>query len=272
MVKTDETTKEMKSRLWTLVLMCRHVALKARQLGRGKKAIDHETLQAAENHLSEASVLLDSGTQNTFLPLRPASPAGVMELTQIMLHTEGSALSDPTKRPSGSAPSEKHQLVLHAQGGLVPTPDYVAFLSQAQRSGVLQVFTEKEVFWIEIDDGDIVHAHSDFAPAGQRLGDILVEQGVLTQVALLELLDGNKGQRLGARSVEEKRVTRDELLRALETQIRRLFHRLFSSMPREFLFWAGPCLLAEQKLRLNANMLLLDSARAADEALRDLTK
>jgi hypothetical protein len=30
--------------------------------------------------------------------------------------------------------------------------------------------------------------------------------------------------------------------------------------------------LAEQSLRLNANMLLLDSARAADEALRDQNK
>jgi len=272
MVKTDEATREMKNRLWTLVLMCRHVALLARQLGRGRKPIDTEVLQQAENHLSEASVLLDSGIQNTLLPLRPASPAGVMELTQIMLHTEGSALSDPTKQPAGSAPSKSHHLVLHAQGGLVPTPDYVAFLSQAQRCGILQVFAEKEVFWIEIDDGDIVHAHSDFAPAGQRLGDILVEQGVLTPIALQELLDSNKGQRLGTRGVEEQRMTRDDLLRALETQIRRLFHRLFSSTPREFLFWAGPCLLAEQSLRLNANMLLLDSARAADEALRDLGK
>ena len=272
MAKTDEATKETKSRLWTLVLMCRHVALKARQLGRGKKVIDAKVLQEAENHLSAASVLLDTGIQNTFLPLRPASPAGVMELTQMMLHTDGSALSDPAKRPTDAAPSKNHQLVLHAQAGLVPTPDYVAFLSQAQRSGILQVFTEKEVFSIEIEDGDIVHAHSDGAPAGQRLGDILVEQGVLTPGKVQELLDSNKGQRFGARVVQHNGVTRDELLRALEAQIRRLFHRMFSSKAREFLFWAGPCLLAEQSLRLNANMLLLDSARAADEALRDQTK
>ena len=271
MFKSDEAAKETKKSLWTLVLMCRHVALQARQLGRGKKAIDHEVLREAEDHLSAASALLESGVQNTFLPLRPASPAGVMELTQIMLHTDSTAVADLAKRPAGSAPSKNHQLVLHAQGGIVPTPDYVAFLSQAQRSGILQVFTEKEVFWIEIDDGDIVHAHSDFAPPGQRLGDILVEQGVLTQVALLELLDSGKGQRLGTR-VEQKGVTRDELLRALETQIRRLFHRLFASAPREFLFWSGPCLLAGQSLRLNANMLLLDSARAADEAMRDQAK
>lgn len=271
-MKTDEAAKETKKSLWTLVLMCRHVALQARQLGRGKKTIDSDVLRESVDHLSAASVLLESGVQNTFLPLRPASPAGVMELTQIMLHTDSTAVADLAKRPAGSAPSKNHQLVLHAQGGLVPTPDYVAFLSQAQRSGILQVFTEKEVFWIEIDDGDIVHAHSDGAPAGQRLGDILVEQGVLTQVALLEMLDSKKGERLGTRVVEQKGVTRDELLRALETQIRRLFHRMFSSAPREFLFWAGPCLLAGQSLRLNANMLLLDSARAADEALRDQHK
>src|SRR4030095_15417908 len=139
--------------------------------------------------------------------------------------------------PGGVAPSKIHHLVLHAQGGLVPTPDYVAFLSQAQRSGILQEFAEKEGFWIEIAERGIVHAHRDCT-----------------------------------RGVEEQRMTRDDLLRALETQIRRLFHRLFSSMPREFLFWAGPCLLAEQSLRLNANLLRLDSARAADEALRDLGK
>ena len=43
---------------------------------------------------------------------------------------------------------------------------------------------------------------------------------------------------------------------------------MFSAAAREFLFWGGPCLLAEQSLRLNANMLLLDSARACDEAAR----
>ena len=49
----------------------------------------------------------------------------------------------------------------------------------------------------------------------------------------------------------------------------RLFYRLFTTPPREFRFWGGPCLLAEDSLRLNVNMLLLESARAADEASRD---
>ncbi|HEX6810814.1 MAG TPA: DUF4388 domain-containing protein [Planctomycetota bacterium] len=268
MFKTDDATKEWKNHLSTLMLMCRHLLGKTRRLGRARQLVDQQLLLEAEHHLSAASVLLDPGDEETTLPKRPASPAGVLELTQLMLRTDRSALSDPSKRPAESAPSNNHRLVLHAEGGLVPTPDFVAFLCSTQQSGILQVFTPQEIFSIEIDDGDIVHAHSDGAPKGQRLGDILVEQGVLTQIELLEMLDTTKNVRLGTNALAQRVVTRDELTRALETQIRRLFHRLFSATAREILFWAGPCVMAEQSVRLNANMLLLDSARAADEAMR----
>lgn len=269
MTKADDAVKQSKHRLWSLALMCQRLARAARRLGRGRRPVDTETLTQAETHLSAASRLLDPGHAEPTLPSRPSSPAGVLELTQLMLRNDGSALSDPNKSPAQAAPSRRHRLLLQAQAGLVPTPDFVAFLCQTQQSGILQVFTCNEVFSVEIEDGDIVHAHSDGAPVGERLGDLLVERGVLTPLQLARLLDSEQRARFGTRVVEQRLVTRDELVGALETQIRRLFHRLFTAQPKEFLFWGGPCLLAEQSLRLNANMLLLDGARAADEAARE---
>jgi hypothetical protein len=257
-----------KNRLGSLALASQRLLQAARRLGSNGDPADMELLGKVEEHLATAARLLDLGRGESTLPERPNSPAGVLEFTQLMLRNEGRPVGGAGRAPSQSAPSERHRLLLHAKVGLVSTPDFVAFLCQAQQSGILQVFTAKEVFSIEIEDGDVVHAHSDGAPAGERLGDILVQQGVLDTEQLGKLLTGDARARLGSRMLEQQLVSRDELVTALETQIRHLFHRLFTAEPREFLFWGGPCLLAEQSLRLNANMLLLDSARAADEAAR----
>jgi hypothetical protein len=193
--------------------------------------------------------------------------ADIVQMTQRILQNEDQAHAQHPEQDG--APSAAHVLLLRAKPGLVSTPDFVAFLCQSHRSGILQVITDAEVFSIEVEDGDIVHAHSNGAPPGERLGDILVEQGVLTDADVERLLDGEQRSRFGNRVVEEQLVTHDELVAALEAQIRRLFYRLFAVEPRELLFWGGPCLLAEQSLRLNVNVLLLDCARAADEAARD---
>ena len=68
--------------------------------------------------------------------------------------------------------------------------------------------------------------------------------------------------------LEEQLVTRAQLRDALQTQIELLFQRLFETRLKEFLFWIGPPLHAEGKLRLNATSLLLGSARVVDERNR----
>lgn len=252
----DETTG-----LWSLQVSSRQIARVARRL-RHARIDEAELLARVERHLDAVAALLELRLQNDS-PIRH-DPRGIVALTQRMLrhHPAGARVALTEAGPT--PPSHEHTLLLHARLGPMATTDLIGFLCAGEHTGILQVLTEQEDFTIEIEGGCVVHAFGDAAPPGERLGDILVEHGVLSVSALEELLaQQDDDERLGA-LVQRHGVGHTELLRALETQIERLFCRLFRSSPREFLFWQGPCLGAEDSMHLNANRLLLEAACAFD--------
>lgn len=258
-----------KTKLWSLQFSCRRLAREAR----GLAALDGKGGAKAaeiEQHLDAAARLLTE-TMDAFGEITEATGSAVLDLAQLALGdgswTRGAPQVD-TRLPHESAPSADHTLAMHVKSGFLATPDLLAFLCSLRKSGVLFVETADERFTIELVDGDIAHAHSDGAPDAERLGNVLVEHGVLTHAVLDRLLGESSRLRLGARVLERQLAGRDDLRTALETQIRRLFQRLFTARAHNFVFWEGPCVWGDLSMRLNATMLLLDGARAADEEQR----
>ncbi|MGE3171299.1 MAG: DUF4388 domain-containing protein [Planctomycetota bacterium] len=265
-----------KTKLWSLQFTCRRLAREARSLGR---ALDPSGAAAREleQHLASAAQLISASMEQLGAAPPTGRAGGTLDVAQLAFGDNAWANQSPLcdyKAPEESPPSPDHHRALRCSGAFLATPDLVTFLCSMKKSGVLLVDTLDERFTVELEGGDIVHAHSDGAPEGERLGDVLVELGTMAQgdldALLAEGIRGRFGGRLGARILERGLATAEELQTALETQIRRLFQRLFQAAPKDFVFWEGPCVWGEDRMRLNATKLLLDGARAFDESSRGL--
>lgn len=110
-----------------------------------------------------------------------------------------------------------------------------------------------------------MHAQSNSTPAGDRLRDILVEQDVMTRIAVEGVCATSGSTKLGLALVEHGAVTQEQLMLALEEQIRRQFARLFEAVPHNYTFWSGPPTCDGKHPRMNSMGLILDAARVADE-------
>ncbi|MCB9914827.1 MAG: DUF4388 domain-containing protein [Planctomycetes bacterium] len=169
--------------------------------------------------------------------------------------------------PAGSIAK---QAALKGSGSLIGIPDVIGFLAGLSASGTLRVTTLDESFTMLLQDGLLTHAISDNTPDGQRLGDVLVEQGAISEKRLKSFLlrNRNSPRKLGEALMLEEQVTERELRAALEEQVRRLFVRLFESDGASFEFLEGLPPGEPNDLRMSLPGLLLESATAFDEAHR----
>ncbi len=150
----------------------------------------------------------------------------------------------------------------------IPLPDLIGWLSSQKKDGSLEVWTQDESITLYLEKGNLVHAVSDRSPTGNRLGEILIEQGVLDENELDRLIDQAKESnlKLGDLLSSESVITEEELRRALETQVQRLFDRLFQVEDARFGFKDCVPVDLDGRIQLNVNYLFLESARALDEA------
>jgi len=162
-------------------------------------------------------------------------------------------------------PGPDHVLAFLGRGTLVPIPELVGFLGSLGVSGILRVSSSREEFLVEFADGQISHAEGSGSPPGHRLGDLLIVHGAIDRLSLETGVSDIPGWKLGRRLVQEKLITEEQLVRALQAQIQLLFCRLFREKAKSYTFWSGPSIWGEQGVRLNATTLLLEGARACDE-------
>jgi Domain of unknown function (DUF4388) len=180
--------------------------------------------------------------------------------------TSGSMLS-AQKLPCPSGTIDK-QPGLKGSTAFLAIPDLIGFLGTLVATGTLEVMTLNECFTIVFDAGGITHAASSSAPTGGRLGDILVEQGALSEMRLSGFLARNRGsnRKLGESLMLEEQVTEKELSAALEEQVRRLFIRLFDADGASFEFTQGACPEEAVAVKMGVPGLLLESAVAIDHS------
>jgi len=177
----------------------------------------------------------------------------------------GSRSDDFQDLAGDGPPGPDHVLAFLGRGTLVPIPELVGFLGSLGVSGILRVSSSREQFLVEFADGQISHAEGSGSPPGHRLGDLLIVHGAIDRLSLESGVSDMPGWKLGRRLVQDKLITEEQLVRALQAQIQLLFCRLFREKARSYTFWSGPSIWGEQGVRLNSTTLLLEGARACDE-------
>jgi hypothetical protein len=165
-----------------------------------------------------------------------------------------------------SKPNVEQRKALQGFSWAIEIPQVLEFLDWLRKSGTLEVSTLAETFTVVFANGQVVHATSDQAPPGSRLGDVLVEQGALAQeqVAAFVRSPQAQGMPLGEALVKHGRITGEQLYAALEQQVRRLFLRLFSVQDATFSFYEVIGTPSDYCVRINTKALLFESAMASD--------
>jgi hypothetical protein len=181
--------------------------------------------------------------------------------------TTASMLSAKLPSPAGTIPS---QPALKGSSSFMAISDLIGFLGTLSSTGTLSVTTLGESFTIVLQSGRITGAVSDRSPAGEKLGDILVERGALSQRRLASFLLRNRSskRKLGEALILEEQVTDEELSTALQEQVRRLFMRLFESEDATFEFLNGVCPEEAIAVKMSVPGLLLESAVSIDHSHR----
>lgn len=160
--------------------------------------------------------------------------------------------------------------VMSGRSSAVTASEILGFLSSLRKSGMLWVETEQETFLVQLHAGAVVYAHGDLPPQGQRLGEILVKDGALSQARLEAALEAAGDERtvLGTYLVREQVISPGALSCALARQAQMIFDRMFEADDAEWQFEAGTRLVDSEDMRLNVIQLLLESARVNDEHRR----
>ncbi len=146
-------------------------------------------------------------------------------------------------------------------------PDVLQLLSMGKKSGCLSVTHRNNFGSIYFDKGRISYA--SIVNRRDRLGDILVKSGLLTQELLeqaITLQSKSRTKRLGELLVEQGMITREDLHAQIRVQIEEAVYFLFT--------WAEGTFNFESDIRpeeqdflvsINPESLLLEGARRVDE-------
>ena len=146
-------------------------------------------------------------------------------------------------------------------------PDVLQLLAMGKKTGCLSVTYRNNFGYIYFDKGRICYA--SIVNRRDRLGDVLVKSGLITQAQLdgaVALQDKRRDKRLGELLVELGAVTIHQLHDAIEVQIQEAVYFLFTWNQGTFNFEAE--VLPDQHdhtVSINPESLLLEGARRVDE-------
>jgi tetratricopeptide (TPR) repeat protein len=146
-------------------------------------------------------------------------------------------------------------------------PDVLQLLAMGKKSGCLAVTHRNNFGYIYFDKGRISYA--SIVNRRDRIGDILVKAGSITQAQLdaaIAAQDAQREKRLGELLVAHGAITRDELHDQIRLQIEEAVYFLFTWMQGTFNF-EGEVIPEEQDflVSINPESLLLEGARRVDE-------
>jgi tetratricopeptide (TPR) repeat protein len=146
-------------------------------------------------------------------------------------------------------------------------PDVLQLLAMGKKTGCLAVTHRNNFGYIYFDKGRICYA--SIVNRRDRIGDILVKAGSITQVQLDTAIASQAAQRdkrLGELLVAQGAITRDELHDQIRLQIEEAVYFLFTWMLGTFNFEADVAPEEQDFLvSINPESLLLEGARRLDE-------
>lgn len=146
-------------------------------------------------------------------------------------------------------------------------PDVIQLLALGRKTGCLAVADRQNFGYTYFDDGRIIFA--SIVNRRDRIGDLLVRNGRLTDAQLRAAVDqqsGDRDRKLGEILVEQGHITRAELEEHIRVQVEEAVYYLFTWSSGTFNFEAG--LRPEREdflVSINPESLLLEGARRVDE-------
>lgn len=148
-------------------------------------------------------------------------------------------------------------------GSVFTSSEVLDALSRRRKSGTVTILTAEEEFTIQVSDGNVVGAWSSNAPAGTRLGEILVSRGSLSEEELDEFLKSHDSDkcRIGVALADAKLVSEECLHLAIRHQVKLLFRRCLASSPSKIVFEVGMTLPEDQALSMSLGEALVGSGR-----------
>jgi tetratricopeptide (TPR) repeat protein len=146
-------------------------------------------------------------------------------------------------------------------------PDVVQLLALGRKSGCLAIADRQSFGYVYFDDGLITFA--SIVNRRDRLGDLLVRNGLLTAEALAQaiaLQERDRGRKLGEILVTTGILAREELERYVRLQIEEAVYFLFTWTQGTFNFEVGVRPEGEDLLvAIPPESLLMEAARRVDE-------
>lgn len=199
----------------------------------------------------------------------PGLQSGSAAIARRMVAAVAESPVDRAPAPERAASADTDRAVLRGSSDVISVADLLEWLGAFEKTGVLEIETPKETITIELRNGRLVHAMTNRAATGERLGDILVRLGYVTEQHLEAFVRGfvGSGRPLGEVLESGALVTADQLATALTEQVQRVFLRLFSAERVTYTFRMQDEVHAvgNQKVELGLRQLLFESARITDE-------
>lgn len=164
------------------------------------------------------------------------------------------------------APMPKARCVLSGELGAIPPVDLAAFLHQQRLTGILWTLTSLVERSIWFKEGRVRWAAS--SSAAERLGEVAVKLGMITQAQLSEISREQTGavRRLGQTLVDRGYINGHDLWKAIQHQITEVFYAFLMcrSGPFAFIDDAVEDRFAAH-LSLDTQGLLMDGVQRLDE-------
>ncbi len=247
-----------------LLSQLRSLLARARELSE-ESTCERAQLDGPIRHVEIAVQMLQRAFGDAQTPILPSRGIGSI-VSRLMLGSTH-ADSGPVRDEADADTAARRAVPLTGSSENVPLPDLISFLQSQRKSGVLKVVGDEEIFTIEIESGELVHASSDNSPPQCRLGEVLVRQGFIAEARLVRFFEKYKDRRgqLGEALLREELVSEERLAEALRLQVQQLFHRLFDTENAYFYFVEGQAEARDLNVRMNVTRLLMESARVQDE-------
>lgn len=175
----------------------------------------------------------------------PSRPVGTAPANRAKAAAPGStprpATAANTARPS-QRPSPRPEN-LKGTNRSMPLLSVMQFLGRMRKRGTMKVALPGETLTFDIENGCVMSAASTNCPRDERLGDILCDMDVCTREQLepLELLveSGQAAERFGQLVLEHQLASDQQVVAALEAQVKTRFSRACKHLEASYEFVEG---------------------------------
>jgi hypothetical protein len=148
-------------------------------------------------------------------------------------------------------------------------PDIFQLIGLQRKTGILTLKNEKDQVTVAFENGMVVAADSSTKRLEDRLGNVLVKQGKLTNERLADALSTQKAtlQRLGHVLVTQNAITEKDLKEAITVQIQQLVFKVFRWRDGEYHFAPTDTVDYDREnfAPMSADYILMEGIRMVDE-------